>query len=317
MNRRKLCLIVIIGLAIMLSSLFMACAKEKEEVPYAPNFTLQTLDGNSVTLSDLRGKPVMLIFWKIHCPACQFQMPSLQALYDEQASKEITILTINVGDSTSAVHDYVTSSGLAFPVLLDPRGRIAGAYGIPGVPVTFLIDAKGIVKTYKIGAFQSRAQIEKALVEVFPSLVFTPKPKVAPEIGSIAPDFTLQTIYGQIVTLSTLRGKAVLLNFWVSTCPACIDELPYFQTIANKRSDDELAILAINCGENNMIVLSTVDSLRLSFPVLLDPDGGVCTTYGRGAPTALLIDGNGVIRAIKDDAFQSSEEIENLLHSLQ
>jgi peroxiredoxin len=317
MNRRKLCLIVIIGLAIMLSSLFMACAKENKEIPYAPNFTLSTLDGSSVTLSKLRGKPVMLTFWSINCPACQFQMPYLQTFYNEWSNEKIEMLTINVKDSAAAVLDFITRNGLDFPVLLDPGGRVAGAYGIPGVPVTFLIDAEGILKAYKIGAFQSRKQIEEALAQVFPSLTLTPKPKVAPEIGSIAPDFTLQTIYGQIVTLSTLRGKTVLLNFWTSTCPACIDELPYFQTVVDKRADNELAILAVNCGENNITVLSTVDSLRLSFSVSLDPDGDVCTTYGRGCPTTFLIDEEGIIRAIKDDAFKSPEEIESLLNSLK
>ncbi len=299
----------------MLSSLFMACAKEK--VPYAPDFTLPTLDGSSVTLSDLRGKPVMLTFWTIHCPACDFQMPYIQAFYNEWANEKVTLITINAGDSAAAVHNYVTSSGLTFPVLLDLKKRVSQTYGIPGVPVTFIIDAEGILKAYKIGAFQSRKQIEEALAQVFPSLTLTPKPKVAPEIGSIAPDFTLQTIYGQIVTLSTLRDRTVLLNFWTSTCPACIDELPYFQTVVDKRADNELAILAVNCGENNITVLSIVDSLRLSFPVLLDTDGDVCATYGRGCPTIFIIDGNGIIKTIKDDVFQSPEEIENLLDALK
>lgn len=301
----------------MTSSLFVACAKENKTIPYAPDFTLPTLDGSSITLSELRGKPVMLTFWKIDCPACQLQMPYLQALYTEQPGEEITILAINVGDSPSAVHDYLSSSVLTLPVLLDSRGRIAAAYGIPGVPVTFLIDADGIAKAYKIGAFQSQSQIEEALVEVFPSFTLAPKPKVTPEIGSIAPDFTLQTIQGQIITLSTLRGKTVLLNFWVSTCPACVEELPYFQKIVDNRTNDELAILTINCGENKDTVLSTANSFRLSFPLLLDPDGDVCTTYGRGAPTAILIDGNGIIRAIKDEVFESPQEIEAMLDSVK
>lgn len=315
MSRHKLCLAVITGIALLLAGLLVACAKEK--VPYAPDFTLPTLDGNSVTLSDLRGKPVMLTYWKIQCPACEFQMPYLQALYSEQSNEQLALLTINVGDSVAIAQDYVTSRGLTFPVLLDLKQKASQAYGIPGVPTTFFIDAEGIIKAYKIGPFQSRKQIESALTEVFPSLIFTPKPKVAPEIGNIAPNFTLQTIYGQTITLSTLRERTVLLNFWASTCPACIDELPYFQTVADKWSDKELTILAVNAGETFTKVLSIADSQALTFPVLLDPNGDVCATYGRGCPTTFLIDGNGVIRTIKDDAFQSPEEIEKLLDSLQ
>lgn len=316
MSKRILYLLLITTLlTTVLGSSVVACAKEK--VPYAPDFTLPALDGKSTTLSELRGKPVMLIFWSINCPACQFQMPYLQAFYNEWSNDKIEMLTINVKDNASAVLGLITTNGFNFPVLLDSGGKVAAAYGLPGVPVTFLIDAKGIVKAYKIGPFQSRTQIEKTIKDVFPTIIFTTKPKVAPEIGSLAPDFTLRTVYGQVVNLNQLRGKTILLNFWVTKCRACLDELPHLQRIASKRTDDRLVVLAVNCGENNMTVLGTVESLKLSFPVLLDPDSEVCATYGRGCPTTFIIDNDGIIKAIKDDAFQSADEIEKLLDSLR
>jgi peroxiredoxin len=315
MKRHKWHPILTLALALVLAGSVMACTKS-EEVPYAPDFTLQTINGQTVNLSDFRGKPVMLNFWSINCPACQFQMPYIQVFYSERSDQEITLLTINVGDSTSAVQDYVTSRGLTFPVLLDPEGRVAGAYGIIGVPMTFFIDAEGILRAYKIGAFQSQKEMESALMEVFPSLILAPKPKVAPEIGNIAPDFTLQTINGKSITLSNLRGRTVLLNFWLSSCAACVDEMPYLQTVFDGQANDELVILAINCGENSQTVQSTVDSLRLTIPMLLDPDGKVCADYKRGAPTTFIIDGNGIITAIRDEVFQNPEEIENMLDSM-
>ena len=315
MKRHKWYTILIIGLALILPGLLAACNKS-EEVPYAPDFTLKTTNGESVSLSDFRGKPVMLTFWKINCPACQFQIPYTQAFYDEWSSETIAVLTVNVGDSISAVQDYVTGLGITYPVLLDRQGKVAQVYGIPGVPVTFLIDADGILKAYQIGPFQSRQAIESALESVFPSLTLSPKTSVGPEIGNVAPDFTLQTTDGQSITLSKFRGKTVLLNFWVSSCPACVTEMPYFQTVFDEQTNEELAIVAINCGESSQTVQSTVDSLRLTIPMLLDPDGKVCADYKRGAPTTFIIDGNGIIKAIKDDAFQSSEEIMNMLDSM-
>jgi len=315
MKRHKWHPILTLALALVLAGSVMACTKS-EEVPYAPDFTLQTINGQTVNLTDFRGKPVMLTFWRINCPACQFQAPFIQAFYSEQSSEEVAILTINVGDSASATQDYVTSRGLTFPVLLDPEGRVAGAYGIIGVPMTFFIDAEGILRAYKIGAFQSQKEMESALMEVFPSLILAPKPKVAPEIGNIAPDFTLQTINGKSITLSNLRGRTVLLNFWLSSCAACVDEMPYLQTVLDGQANDELVILAINCGESSQTVQSTVDSLRLTIPMLLDPDGKVCADYKRGAPTTFIIDGNGIITAIRDEVFQNPEEIENMLDSM-
>lgn len=316
MKKHKRHLIPTLGLALVVISLFAACAKP-EKVNYAPDFTLQTVNGEPVSLSDFRGKPVMLIFWKINCAACQFQIPFTQAFYDEWSSDTIAVLTVNVRDSISAVQDYITSFGITYPVLIDSQGKVTQTYGIPGVPMTFLIDAKGILKAYKIGAFQSREQMESALQDVFPTLTLTPKIKTSPEIDNLAPDFTLQTINCQSTTLSEFRGKTVLLNFWVSSCPACVDEMPYFQTIFDGKADEELVVVAINCGESSQTVQNTIDGLGLTFPILLDPDGKTCTTYKRGAPTTFLIDDNGIIKAIRDEVFQSPEEIETMLDSPQ
>jgi peroxiredoxin len=315
MKRYKWQSILTLGLALALISSVAACTKPKE-TPYAPDFTLQTISGETVSLSDFRGKPVMLTFWKINCAACQFQMPYTQAFYDEQSGETIAVLTINVGDSASAAQDYVTSRRLTFPVLLDRQGKVAQMYGLPGVPMTFLIDSEGIVKAYKIGAFQSQEEMESAIESVFPSLTLKPKIETGPEIGNLAPDFTLQTINGQSITLNESRGKTVLLNFWVNSCAACVDEMPYFQTVSDEQANEELVVLAINCGESNQTVKNIVDGLELTFPMLLDPDGKVCTAYKHGAPTTFLIDSNGIIRAIKDDAFQNPEEIETMLNSL-
>ncbi|UCH50862.1 MAG: TlpA family protein disulfide reductase [Chloroflexota bacterium] len=316
MRRYKWHLILVLGLALVLISSAAACTGT-EKVTYAPDFTLQNVNDETISLSDFRGKPVMLVFWKIHCAACQFQIPYTQAFYDEWSSDTIAVLTINVGDSISAIQDYIASHGITYPVLLDPKGEAAQKYGIPGVPITFIIDDEGIVKAYKIGAFKSREEIESGIKNMFPSLIFKPKIETSPEIGKRAPDFTLSTINGQSATLSEFRGKTVLLNFWVSSCTACVDEMPYFQTIFDEQANEELVVLSINCGENSQTVQSTIDSLGLTFPMLLDPDGKVCTTYKRGAPTTFLIDGNGVIMAIRDKVFQSPEEIETMLASPQ
>jgi len=316
MKIRKLYSLLIIGLALILSVPLAACNRP-EVTPYAPDFTLQNISGETVSLNDFRGKPVMLTFWKINCPACQLQMPYIQAAYDEWPSETIAVLTINVGDSISYAQNYVTSQKLTFPVLLDPRGSVAKTYGIPGVPVTFLIDSDGILQAYKIGAFQSLQEMEDSLKSMFPSLVLAPKLETGAEIGNAAPDFTLQTIDGQSITLSKFRGKTVLLNFWVSSCAPCVTEMPNFQEVFDEQTNEELAIVAINCGETNQTVQNIVDDLGLTFHILLDPDGKVCTDYKRGSPTTFLIDSNGVIRAIRDEVFQNPEEIEIVLNSMK
>ncbi len=316
MKRHKWYTLLVLGLVLISLGSAAACTKS-EETTYAPEFTLQSVNGSTINLNDFRGRPVMLTFWRINCSACQFQMPFTQALYDKWSSDSLAVLTINVGDRASDVKDYVTSRGITYPVLLDPQGQVAQDYGIVGVPTTYFIDGQGILKAYQIGAFQNENAMESAIKSVFPSLILSPKTETGPEIGNVAPDFTLQTIDGQSISLSDFRGKTVLLNFWMSSCDACVSELPYLQTASDNRTDQQVVILAINCGESSQTVHSIVDRLKPSFPVLLDPEGTVCTAYKRGAPTAFLIDSNGIIRAIKDDAFESPGEVESMLDSLQ
>jgi len=321
-------MLLILGLVIISLGSAVACTKS-EEIQYAPDFTLQSVNGSIINLDDFRGSPVMLTFWRINCPACQFQMPFTQALYDTLSSDSLVVLTINVGDRAEYVKDYMASRGITYPVLLDTQGKVAQVYGIVGVPMTYFIDGQGILRAYQIGAFQSAEAMENAISSVFPTLVFhpktqtspdtinNPKTETGPEVGKVSPDFTLETIDGQSISMSNLRGKTVLLNFWLSSCDACVLELPYLQAAYDNRKEHQVVILTVNCGESGQTVHSIVDPLKLSFPVLLDPEGTVCAEYKRGAPTAFLIDSNGIIQKIKDDAFESPGEVESMLDSLQ
>jgi peroxiredoxin len=310
---------LVLGLCLISLVTVAACTEVEKAVP-APDFTLQSMDGNFVSLSDFLGRPVMLTFWRINCSACQFQLPFTQELFDKWSTDSLVVLTINVGDRATDIKDYMISRKANYPVLLDTQGEITQSYGLVGVPTTFFIDAEGFIKAYQIGAFQSEKSMETAINKTFPDIVLSPKTatniETGPEVGSVAPDFTLQTIDNQNISLNDLRGKTVLLNFWMSTCDACVSELPYLQAASDNQTIKKVVILTVNCGESAQAVHSVVDKLNLTFPVLLDPGGMICTTYKRGAPTAFLIDGSGIIKAVKDDAFESAEEVDSMLDSL-
>jgi peroxiredoxin len=166
MSRGKWYSILIIGAILLFGSLAVSCTSRNE----APNFTLQTIDGKKVSLSEFRGKPVMLTFWSINCPGCVSQIPSLQAFYVARPNKTVELLAIDVGDNPIAVNQFVSDNNLTFPILLDPGQKVAQAYGIPGVPVTFFIDYHGLAQAYKLGPFQSQDEIEKAIDSLYPAL---------------------------------------------------------------------------------------------------------------------------------------------------
>ncbi|RME43798.1 MAG: TlpA family protein disulfide reductase [Chloroflexi bacterium] len=127
----------------------------------------------------------------------------------------------------------------------------------------------------------------------------TPDPTTAaPQVGFLAPDFTATTLTGETVTLSQLRGRPVVLNFWATWCPPCRAELPHFQA-AHQAYGDQVAILAVDEREDPQQVAGFAQRLGLTFPIPLDTDGRVGVLYRvRAFPTTYFIDADGVIRRV-------------------
>ena len=132
----------------------------------APGFQLTDLDGQSVSLSDFRGKPVLLNFWASWCGPCRSEMPFIQRLHEEWADKGLVIVAVNIGESSSQAKEFVESYGLPFLVLLDTEQETALSYNVRGIPATFFIDKDGIIQDIKVGAFSSKAEIERQLSKI-------------------------------------------------------------------------------------------------------------------------------------------------------
>ncbi len=125
----------------------------------------------------------------------------------------------------------------------------------------------------------------------------TPVPDtIAP--GKPAPDFTGMTPGGKQVTLSSLRGHPVAINFWATWCAPCQVEMPALQAASVRYADQGLAIVAVDAGESPSDVQAFLDSLGLTFTAVLDPDGSIGDLYQvRVFPTTIWVDADGIIRA--------------------
>jgi peroxiredoxin len=112
----------------------------------APDFTLQSLDGRTVKLSDYRGKVVLLNTFATWCPPCRAEMSDLEAYYREHKEDGFVVLAVNDEESASTVANFVQAQGFTFLVLLDPDGKVLNRYGVHGLPTSFFIDRKGMVR---------------------------------------------------------------------------------------------------------------------------------------------------------------------------
>ena len=134
----------------------------------APDFQLPNLDQEPLSLYDLRGKPVVLNFWASWCGPCRIEMPYLQEIHEEYSEEGIVLLAINIGESPSAVEQFLQSNNYSFPVLLDTGGVVAQQYGAIYIPTTYLIDGDGIIQGKRIGPFISKGEIENELGKIMP-----------------------------------------------------------------------------------------------------------------------------------------------------
>jgi peroxiredoxin len=118
----------------------------------APEFRLQKMDGSFVSLSDLRGKVVMVHFWATWCPPCVEEIPTLDRLHHSLIGKEFEMLAVSVDEGGArAVTPFIQKNGLDVPVLFDPGHDVAGLYGTHKFPETYIIDRQGVVRYKAIG----------------------------------------------------------------------------------------------------------------------------------------------------------------------
>lgn len=122
-----------------------------------------------------------------------------------------------------------------------------------------------------------------------------------PEVGDTAPSFELETLGGGTADLSEYRGKPVVINFWGTFCPPCVEETPALQRMYEKYEEQGVAILGVNLAEKPIVRIEQfVERFDVSYPVLLDPELAVRDRYGvRSYPTTFFVDAEGVVREIK------------------
>lgn len=134
----------------------------------APDFSLQTLDGQTVMLSSLRGQAVMINLWASWCPPCRQEMPEILRVYEAHKEEGFTVLAVNTTfqDSEADARAFVQKFGLTFPVLLDTSGAVSRRYQLRALPTTFFVDRRGAIQEVIVGGPMSRALIESKVAKI-------------------------------------------------------------------------------------------------------------------------------------------------------
>ncbi len=133
----------------------------------APNFQLRDMNGQIVSLSDLRGKVVLLNFWATWCGPCRIEMPAMERLYRTYERKDFEILAVSTdAQGTAVTRPFQQENKLTFPILHDADFRVGLSYGARTLPMTFMVDRQGIVRQHIFGARDWEAPEAHQLIEM-------------------------------------------------------------------------------------------------------------------------------------------------------
>lgn len=129
-------------------------------------FRLTDLDGKTHSLSQYRGKVVLVNFWATWCKPCTTEMPAMQASFDKLWDKGFVVLAINELEDEPKVREHIKQYGHTFPVLMDRDNKVANQFGVFGLPVSVFIDQQGRVQEYIKGGLLTEQMINDVVAKI-------------------------------------------------------------------------------------------------------------------------------------------------------
>lgn len=145
--------------ALSVVSLVTASALAIEEGARAPEIGLRDLSGQPVTMASLRGRVVLVDFWASWCEPCAEEMPVLERLHQQYRGQGLTIIGVSIDRDAANVRQFVQRHPVTFPIVHDGSQQVAGRYGPPRMPSSYIIDRNGIVRHVHAGFRASDAQV--------------------------------------------------------------------------------------------------------------------------------------------------------------
>jgi peroxiredoxin len=271
---------------LIFSLVFSSCTTDDEEVmeplemgATAPAFSLKSLDGANVSLSDFSNKVVVLFFFGNNCPSCKAAAPSVESMLAEPfaSSTDYMLLGLDQWDGNAAsVQAFKSATNVTFPLLLNASG-VAADYKTTFDRIVVIDKSGKIVFSGKQSAATDIAAAKAKVMELV-----NPVTPVA-----LAPGFTLKSLEGADVSLSNYKNKVVTLFFFGNNCPSCKAVAPSVQStlVTPFASNTSYAVLGLDQWNGNTAsVQAFKTATNVTFPLLLNASGVAAeykTTYDR------------------------------------
>ncbi len=148
----------VLSATLAVSVLFIAACQTQEMEPPppekprpAPSFTLSAINGKSVSLSALAGKPAMINFWASWCLSCLKELPELERIHNLYKDRGLSVILVNLQETAEVAKKHIEDHGYTMTSLLDEKGQTAEKYQVFGLPTTFFVDKTGMIRKTHMG----------------------------------------------------------------------------------------------------------------------------------------------------------------------
>ncbi len=292
----------------------------------APTLELKEWRGEAQDLSKLKGKVVVIDFWATWCPPCRAAIPENVLMAKELGEKGLVVIGAHEPSrGVEKLDAMIAEKAMTYPNAVATPATIA-AWNVSFYPTYAIIDRAGIVRAIGVQPEFVRRIAERLLSEDAPSSVkpTSPAPAVAPPASATRPDgaqlegdtahrklmdklTALDTapaldvdgfVNGAAVTLESLKGKIVVLDFWATWCPPCIASIPKNNALAEKYAIDGVVVLGVCAKRGSEKMVATINERSIAYLCCIDAYGKSAKAYGNdGFPDYHIIGRDGRIFA--------------------
>lgn len=290
----------------------------------APNFRLTDQFGKQVSFKQFRGRPVLLTFMQSHCTGqCPVAAETIHRTLAELGSsaRHLVVLAVSADpeeDTPASARTFSRQHGMLHRwfYLMGSRRRLTPiwhAYHLYVAPAnapeklkqahtsaTYLIDSEGRERVLMTGDPDQNVLIHDIRV-LLGQPVKAPLVQAVPaaQVDHPAPSFALTELNGKQVSLQSLRGHPVLLNFWATWCTACRTEMPLVNRWYRQLRGQGFIVLGVDQQEGKATVSGFVHRFHLGYPIALDSSGSVSARYNvADLPSSILIDQQGTVTSV-------------------
>jgi|GEM_PF-1059621 len=260
----------------------------------APDFSLQDIDGNLVSLSGLSNTVVMLVHFNTYCHSCREEVPKINSIV--QKYKNLRVIGLAIANDPEEVAEFKNNFKPDYELVPDPQKELYTKYAVRTVPLVDIIDRTGTIR------YRGGVPTDAELAPIMDQVLKEKGTAVGAALWNKPPDFTLKNSEGEPFHLyDNIGSKTIALGFFSVRYEGIHKAIEILKTVYSRYKRDDLDIIRIAVGDSIEEVKAFRKKYYVNFPIYLDERGEVAKQYGVARPPKMfIINKKGAIRYVND-----------------